>query len=112
MPTPDATRLSEPVVGSGEAEQVISLCHAIDAIARAMDETIERLPDQARRDVFGLPGIFPIGAVEIRNRLDAWLVVETQIAAGEAERCDQCGDVLLPDQMGDHVVVMHGGAAR
>lgn len=112
MPTTNATRVVPPVPGSGEAELVTSLCDAIDAIAQAMDDTIERLPDQARQDVYGVPGIFPIGAGEIRDRLAAWLAVEEQIAAGHAERCDQCGDVVPLVSLLRHRAELHQGAAR
>jgi hypothetical protein len=112
MPSTHATRVVPPVPGSGEAELITSLCDAVDAIAVAMDDTIERLPDQARQDVFALPGILPIGAAEIRNRLSAWLAVEEQIANGQAERCDVCGDVVPLTSLLAHRADLHQEAGR
>jgi hypothetical protein len=112
MPSANATRVVPPVPGSGEAEQVIALCNAIDAITVSMDESAERLPDEVRPDVNWLPAMFGTVADEIRNRLGDWLIVEEQIAAGQAERCGLCGDVLPLASVLSHRADLHQGAAR
>jgi hypothetical protein len=97
------------VVGSGEAEQVLSLCAAIDAIAQAIDDNVDRAVDPLRADIGGTHHMLGTIANEVRDRVDAWLSVERMIASGEAERCPACGDVLPLASVLSHRAHFHGG---